>query len=82
MTNCCLKGVLVTEWWGERGCVCQGLQGLLCLILMLLQLELELQGWEEGGEISTSRQSNSNYSLTVCQHVLILCASAFMYSTV
>lgn len=28
MTNCCLRGVLVTEWWGERGCICQGPAGM------------------------------------------------------
>lgn len=63
MTNSCLKGVLVTEWWGHVAV--RDLQGLLWLMVMLLQLELELEGWEEGGEISMSRQSNSNYSLTV-----------------
>lgn len=75
MASCCLRGVLVPAWWGERGCVCQALQGLLCLVLLLLQLHLELQGWEEGGEISMSRQSNSNYSLTVvsaCPYIVCL----------
>lgn len=33
------------------------------------------KGWEEGGEISSSRQSNSNYSLTVvsaCPYIVCL----------
>lgn len=33
------------------------------------------EGWEEGGEISMSRQSNSNYSLTVvsaCPYIVCL----------
>lgn len=35
----------MTEWWGERGCDCvRDLQGLLWLMVMLVQLELELEG--------------------------------------
>lgn len=56
MAKSCFKGVLVPKWWGERGCDCQGLQGLLWLMVVLVQLQSELEGWEEGGEISVPRQ--------------------------
>lgn len=76
MTKSCSKGVLVTEWWGERGCDCQGPAGIAVVDGdTLVQLELELEGWEEGGGISVSRQSNCNYSLTVvsaCPYIVCL----------
>lgn len=49
------------------------LQGLLWVMVTLLQLELELQRWEEGGGISVSRQSNSNYSFNCCVSMSLYC---------
>lgn len=76
MTSSCLKGVLVTEWWGQLGCVCQGPAGVAVVDGDAGPAGIGAgEGWEEGGEISVSRQSNSNYSLTVvsaCPYIVCL----------